>query len=396
MKIGIDCRTILNPKLGERAGVGHYTYYLVKNLIKYDKKNEYVLFFDWRFRNMKEFEQPNVKVKNFPFSQYNKFLPFAYSHMLISAYLAKEGLDVFHSPISSLPLTYPKKEIITVHDLAIYKNPAWFPSQIFSTKLLVPQSLRKANKIIAVSESTKRDLKNIFNVAAKKVKVIHEGVVVQKFKMRSKKIDSLKKFMLWPKFILFIGTLEPRKNVVALIRAYKKLIERNLEFKNYQLILAGNKGHKSSEVFDSIKAQKVGKQVKYIGYVTHNQKIELLKRAVCFVFPSSYEGFGLPVLEAMALGTPVITTNVSSLPEVAGKAALLIDPDKEQDITKALKRLLGDKQLQSRLKRAGLARAKEFSWEECAKETIEVYESMKEIKKKEVKKKKEDKSKKKK
>ena len=158
MRIGIDCRTILNPKSGEQAGVGHYTYYLVKNLIKQDKKNKYVLFFDWRFKEFNEFKQKNVIIKNFPFSQYNKFLPFAYSHMLISASLVKASLDVFHSPISSLPLTYTKKSIITVHDLAIYKNPSWFPSQIFSTKLLVPQSLRKADKIIAVSNSTKKDL----------------------------------------------------------------------------------------------------------------------------------------------------------------------------------------------------------------------------------------------
>jgi len=387
MKIGIDCRTILNPKLGERAGVGHYTYYLVKNLIKYDKKNEYVLFFDWRFRNMKEFEQKNVKVKNFPFSQYNKFLPFAYSHMLISAYLVKAGLDIFHSPVASLPLIYPKKSIVTVHDLAIYKNPTWFPSQIFSTKLLVPQSLRKADRVIAVSESTKRDLKDIFNVKAKKLKVIYEGFMVKKIEIKSSKIDSLKKFKLWPNFILFIGTLEPRKNLITLLRAYKKLLSSS-EFKKYQLVLAGTKGYKSNEVFDAIKGLKLGKQVKYIGYVSHNQKIDLLSKAICFAFPSSYEGFGLPVLEAMVLGTPVITSNISSLPEVAGTATLLVDPEKEEDITKALKKLLSDKQLQARLKKKGIEQAKKFSWGKTAKETIKVYESMKENKNKESKKKK--------
>jgi len=247
MRIGIDCRTILNPKLGEQAGVGHYTYYLVKSLIKHDKKNEYVLFFDWRFRNMKEFEQKNVTVKNFPFSQYNKFLPFAYSHMLISAYLMKSGLDVFHSPISSLPLTYSKKSIVTVHDLAIYKNPAWFPSQIFSTKLLVPRSLRSADKIIAVSESTRKDLKEIFNVPAKKVEVIYEGAQVKKILVRSKN-DSLKRFKLWSKYILFIGTLTPRKNIIALLRAYKQILSWEPGFSEYQLVLAGAKSFKSEEI----------------------------------------------------------------------------------------------------------------------------------------------------
>ncbi|MFA6098170.1 MAG: glycosyltransferase family 1 protein [Patescibacteria group bacterium] len=377
MKIGIDCRTILNPKSGERAGVGHYTYYLVKNIIKHDKKNQYVLFFDWRFREMKEFERPNVKVKNFPFSQYNKFLPFAYSHMLISAYLIKEGLDVFHSPISSLPLMYPKKSIITVHDLAIYKNPSWFPSQIFSTKLLVPQSLRKADRIIAVSESTRRDLKEIFNVSAKRVKVIYEGTMVSKIPVKNKALDSLKKFKLPANYILFIGTLESRKNVNGLLGAYKQLIEKSQDFQKYPLIIAGGQGYKYEEVFDKIKELKLYKLVKYIGYVTHNQKMDLLKKAVCFVFPSRYEGFGLPVLEAMALGTPVITSNVSSLPEVAGKAALLVNPEKELEIANALKKLLASKKLRDDLRQKGFRQVKLFTWEKCARETIAVYESLK-------------------
>jgi glycosyltransferase involved in cell wall biosynthesis len=386
MRIGIDCRTILNPKLGEQAGVGHYTYYLVKSLIKHDKKNEYVLFFDWRFRNMKEFEQKNVTVKNFPFSQYNKFLPFAYSHMLISAYLMKSGLDVFHSPISSLPLTYSKKSIVTVHDLAIYKNPAWFPSQIFSTKLLVPRSLRSADKIIAVSESTRKDLKEIFNVPAKKVKVIYEGAQVKKIPVRSKN-DSLKRFKLWSKYILFIGTLTPRKNIIALLRAYKQILSWEPGFSEYQLVLAGAKSFKSEEIFDEIKDLKLNKQIKYLGYITHNQKIELMKKATCFTFPSSYEGFGLPVLEAMVLGTPVITSDISSLPEVAGKAALLVNPEKEQEIAKALKKLLSDKKLQARLTKSGLEQAKKFSWDKCAQETIKVYESVRAMKDKKKKKK---------
>ncbi|MFA5134358.1 MAG: glycosyltransferase family 1 protein [Patescibacteria group bacterium] len=377
MRIGIDCRTILNPKLGERAGVGHYTYYLVKSILKYDKKNEYVLLFDWRFRNMAEFEQKNVRVKNLPFSQYNKFLPFAYSHMLISAYLLKQGLDLFHSPISSLPLTYPKKSIITVHDLAIYKNPSWFPSQIFSTKLLVPRSLSAADKIIAVSQSTKRDLKQIFNVPGKKVQVIYEATRVDKIPVKNKSLDSLKKFKLPRRYVYFIGTLEPRKNLITLIRAYRRLISQGPEFRNYSLVIAGAKSYKHEAVFDEITALKLKKYVKYLGYVTHNQKIELMKKASCFVFPSAYEGFGLPVLEAMALGTPVITTNVSSLPEITGKAARLVDPEDEQQLAGALREVLGSTQLQQRLEKAGIERARYFTWERSAKETIKLYESMK-------------------
>lgn len=377
MRIGIDCRTILNPKSGEYAGVGHYTYYLVKNLLKVDKKNEYVLFFDWRVKDTREFEQKNVKIKRFPFSQYKKFLPFAYSHMLISAYLIKEGLNVYHSPACVLPLTYPKKCVITVHDLAIYINPDWFPSQIFSTRLLVPQTIRKADKIIVVSESTKKDLKELFNAKAKKVVVIHEGVSVEKIPIKSKKIDGINKFKLWPNYILFIGTLERRKNLVNLARAYKKLITWDKKFEKYQLVIAGNEAWKSEEIHDEVRELKLNNFVKFLGYVTHNEKIDLIKKAVCLVSPSSYEGFGLVLVEAMALGTPIITSDISSMPEVVGKAGILIDPEKEEEIAKTLKKLLSNKELQNKLSRAGLERVKDFSWEKCALETVKVYESLK-------------------
>jgi glycosyltransferase involved in cell wall biosynthesis len=377
MKIGIDCRTILNPKGGEGAGVGHYTYYLVRSLLEHDRKNSYVLFFDRRLPDISLFSRPNAEVKYFPFSQYNRFLPFAYSHMLISAYLMKEGLDVFHSPITSVPLTYPKKTVVTVHDLAIYKNPAWFPSQIFSTKLLVPRSLKTADRVIAVSESTKHDLQEIFNVPSRKIKVIYEGVDVKKIPLKSKKLDSIDSFKIARKFIFFVGTLEPRKNLVVLLRAYKKLLQSGGELAGYQLVIAGAEGYKSEDVFTEIKTLGLGKQVRYVGYVTKNQKIELLKRAACFVFPSSYEGFGLPILEAMALGTPVATSNISSLPEVAGRAAILFDPEKEQTIVNALRKVLGDKQLHDKLSQAGVKQAGNFSWERCARETVKVYESLK-------------------
>jgi glycosyltransferase involved in cell wall biosynthesis len=376
MRIGIDCRTILNPKIGERAGVGHYTYYLVKNLLKLDKRNEYVLYFDWRVQDTREFEQKNVKIKHFPFSQYNKFLPFAYSHMLITAYLMKEGLDIFHSPITSLPLTYPKKSIVTVHDLAIYKNPAWFPGQIFSTKLLVPQSLRKADRIIAVSQSTKKDLKEIFNVPDKKIKVVYEGAVVNRIPVKSKNLDSLTKFKIGSKYVLFIGTLEPRKNLISLVRAFKIFLDASPTHSAYQLILAGAKGYKSEDIFSAIKSERLSKQVKCIGYVTQNQKIDLLKKAFCFAFPSSYEGFGLPVLEAMALGTPVITSNISSLPEISGQAALLINPEKEQEIANAFKKLANNDKLREAMKKKGVRQAEQFSWVRCATETMKVYESL--------------------
>lgn len=372
MRIGIDCRTILNPGVGERAGVGHYTYYLVRHLLLHDKENHYVLFFDSRMKNLAEFRGKNVTVTSFPFSQYRKFLPFAYSHMLIAAQLLRHRLDVYHSPANVIPLTYRKPSVITVHDLAIYRNPAWFPSQVFSTRLLVPQSVKRARRIIAVSQSTRKDLRDLFNVPARKMRVIPEGVDVRPLPLKDRAVDVRKKYKLPRRFLLFVGTLEPRKNVPLLVRAFAS-IARQSRYADAGLVLAGAWGHKGSEAFEEIAEQKLKDRVWYVGYLPHNEKLNAIRLATGFVFPSLYEGFGLPVLEAMALGTPVVTSRVSSLPEVAGTAALLVDPDDEGEIARAMARLLDSAALRHRLTAAGRAQAAKFSWAATARETLAVY-----------------------
>ena len=184
MKIGIDCRTILNPSLEERTGIAHYTYYLVKNLLAIDKINKYVLFFPSLTQPAVVAElvgnSPNVKVKFFPIYRYRRFLPLTYSQLLISAVFESEKLDILHLTSDTLPYVYRGKSVLTCHDLAIFKNPEWFPSkfisnQLFYTKVLYPASVKKADKIIAVSQHTKKDLVEIFKAPAEKIKVIYEG-----------------------------------------------------------------------------------------------------------------------------------------------------------------------------------------------------------------------------
>ena len=149
MKIGIDCRTILSPQIGELAGVAHYTYYLVKNLLEIDSKNKYVLFFDSRFKNVDEFlKYKNVTIKFFPFYKYKKFLPLIYSQWIILNVIKKEKLDIFHAPANIMPLGYKGKTILTIHDLGVYKFPDFFPNKVFgsqsySKKVLVPKSVAK-------------------------------------------------------------------------------------------------------------------------------------------------------------------------------------------------------------------------------------------------------------
>ncbi|MDP3964891.1 MAG: glycosyltransferase family 1 protein [bacterium] len=372
MRIGIDCRTILNPKRGERAGVGHYSYYLVKTLLAKDKKNSYVLFFDYRFQDTREFEQSNVTIRYFPFSQYKKFLPFSYSHMLIAAFLAREKLDVYHSPANVIPYGYRGSSIVTVHDLAIYKHPGWFPrGQKFSVSVLVPRSLNRAKRIIAVSGSTRKDIVRLFDEPQEKIRVIHEGVLSEQSSMTD--IEIRKKHDIDGPYLLYVGTIEPRKNLALLVSAYGALISKNPRMAKYRLVLAGHKGWKSDDVFKTIKKLKLESQVRYLDYVSHEDKIALLSHATCFVFPTLYEGFGLPVLEAMNVGAPVITSNIASLPEITGQAALLVNPRSEKSLAAALKKMLSSSSVRKRFSLKGREQAKQFTWTKCASETLSVY-----------------------
>lgn len=373
MRIGIGCRTILNPTLGEGAGVGHYTYFLVKHLLDIDHDNEYVLFFDSRMQDTAEFQKPNVTVRHFPFYQYKKFLPFSYSHMLITALLLKERLDVFHTPGGMLPLTYPKKSIVTIHDLAIYKNPAWFPDQIISTKLLVPQMIRNASHLIAVSKSTREDLRDIFNVPSGKMSIVHEAPFVTPINLKDKNTDVLKKFRLHLPYVLFIGTLEPRKNLENLILAFEHL-KKHRGHGDVQLVIAGGIGYRHEPILEKLNTPKYKQCIRYLGYITHNEKLGLLRSASVFAYPSLYEGFGLPVLEAMSMGVPVVTSSVSSLPEIGGNAVLYADPEKPSEIARAISRILLNPHVAQEMAKRGRQQASRFTWEQTARDTLAVYE----------------------
>ena len=384
MRIGIDCRTILNPQAGEKAGVAYYTYHLVKSLLAIDKVDEFVLFFDHRARGVyKDFLEPNTTIRFFTFSRYKKYLPFVYSHILAAVNISREKLDVYHSPANIVPLRYEGKFVVTIHDLAIYREPYAFPSrQGFSIKYLVPKSIHRAKKIIAVSQSTKKDVEEYFQVNPRKIRVIYEGVDHDRFSLGDN-ISDLKKYLkdkyrIKKDFILFVGTLEPRKNLIRLLEAFYQLVSRRPDFRNrYQLVLAGQKGWLYEEIFEEIKNRHLEELVVIPGYLPQDDLNKFYAVCTLFVYPSIYEGFGLPVLEAMASGKPVITSNISSLPEIAGDAAKLIDPYDIEGISRALEQLLDDEEYRRMLAEKGRERAKRFSWEKCARETLEVYREVK-------------------
>ncbi|MBI4053891.1 MAG: glycosyltransferase family 4 protein [Candidatus Doudnabacteria bacterium] len=380
MRIGIDCRTILNPDAGEKAGVAHYTYHLVKTLLAQDKLDEFVLFFDHRARDIfRNFLEPNTIIRFFSYSKYKKYLPFVYSHILSASTLDAEKLQVYHSPANVVPLRYRGKYIVTVHDLAIYREPRVFPArQGFSIKYLVPKSVQRADRVIAVSNSTKKDIQEFFGVPEQKISVIYEGVDHARFSAPhdiSKVREHLKNtYQITKDYILFVGTLEPRKNLIRLLEGFYQLVSRQPQIKKrYQLVLAGAKGWLYDEIFEEAKNRNLQDMVIFPGYLPIHDLPKLYQGATFFVYPSLYEGFGLPVLEAMAAGTPVITSNNSSLVELAGGACELVDPYDTEGMSRALQRLVEDVDYRRKLSKRGKARAREFSWEKCAQETLAVY-----------------------
>jgi glycosyltransferase involved in cell wall biosynthesis len=386
MKIGIDARNILNPDKGEAIGAGHYTYQLIRHLLALDKENDYVLFFDFRVRekDIKKFSKKNVKIKFYPFSDYKKYLPGAYSEILGTATLAKENLDILHttSPLSRIPVSYHGKTIATVHDLATIKVPEAFPALVRAkTKAMLSLAVNKANKLVAVSASTKKDICEMFKVPEDMVRVIYSGFdkrLSEKSKISRFEILERYKISNDEKYILFLGTIEPVKNITRLLEAFaifkKMFINKNKKF-NYKLIIAGKKGWLASEHKQLAKDFEIEKDLIFTGYIVGDEVPLLFSQADFFVMPSLYEGFGTTVLEAFATGVPAILSNVSSIPEIAGDAAKLVDPLNVKEIAEAMFEFSQDEELKNSYREKGKKQVEKFNWEKTARETLDLYKS---------------------
>ncbi len=262
--------------------------------------------------------------------------------------------------------------IITVHDLAYYKFPATFSykNRIFK-KLLAPVSIKRAVKIIVDSRNTKEDLKELFPVSEDKIEVIYPGSPNYREVKAKDKLEEVKnRYNVDSEYILYLGTLEPRKNLSRLIDAYYLLFKRGIKEK---LVLAGKKGWLYKDIFKKVKELNLQDRIIFTGYIEERDKPLLYSAARLFIYPSLYEGFGLPPLEAMSCGTPVIVSGCSSLPEVVGEAGLYVDPRSVKDIARKMNRLITHSRLREELKGKGLKRTEKFSWQNSARQIRKVY-----------------------
>lgn len=368
MKIGIDCRRFYDIVNNRGAGVERFAYHFVKNLLIQDRHNDYVLFFynDISPDTIHKLKGNNPRVKIIKVVKQKKSLPIWHNHIKFNLILNKEKLDLTVFPTGSMPLFYSGKSYLIVHDLAIYLHPEWFPDkQWLSTKIVVPRSFKQADKIIAVSENTKLDIVKMFQVSSEKIFVIYPGVKVKHGYIEEEVEKVQNKYDIKGDYVLFLGTMEPRKNIINLIKAFSAYIFED-ENANISLVLAGVKGWKYKDIFlelEGINKRLVKGQVKYIGTVSNRERNILISNCKLFAFPSQYEGFGFPVLEAMALDAPVLTGDNSSLKEISGEAACLVNTGDANEIRKGIKKVLDDKYLRANLIQKGRERIKLFTWE---------------------------------
>ena len=375
MNIGIDISPLASSI---RTGVGEYTYELLNALFDIDTHNQYFLFYN-AFRDVSKYlpqwEHPNVhyiktRWPNKLIHASIQLFKFPKEDILIEQ---KSGvkLDYLFSPnIGFQAISKNTKHVITVHDLSFEIFPECFsPKMRLWHKFLAPKKqCEQADLIFVPSENTKRDLQDLYKISSEKIHVLSLGLSAPFLQPvdQIKKTRVKDKYQLPDKYILFLGTIEPRKNIEGLLVAFDQFQKKCTS--EYKLVIAGGKGWwKNNKILGLIEKSP---NVQYIGYVEPDDKPALYAQASVFVYPSLYEGFGFPVLEAMACGTPVITSSRSSLPEVAGDAAYFINPYNTFEIAEGLERILQEKELHNFLADKGREHTKKFQWKQTAQQFL--------------------------
>jgi len=360
MNIGIDGN---EANVEKHVGVSVYTLELLKHFAKLKRDDvRFTVFLRDKPRLCMPKEHDSFTYEVVPakvlWSQI--FLPY---HLMF-----RSDIDVFFAPAHYAPRFLKQPVVVTIHDLSYIKYPQEFlKKDLYKLNNWTKYSVMKAKKIIAVSKTTKKDILNTFQLPEENIAVVYNGFSKTNISPKSS-YDVLKKYGLnQKKYLLYVGTLQPRKNVPTLIEAYKEFRKKHSEFK---LVLVGKKGWLFDEIYAKVQELNLEEQVIFTGFESDEALTTLYKNAFCFVLPSFYEGFGIPLLEAMSAGCPVVASHASSLPEIGGEASLYFDPSDKDDLLERLERLMDDTQLYSTLVAEGQKRVKEFSWSKCAEETL--------------------------
>jgi len=372
MKIGIDIRCLAESQY---SGISEYTYNLVDHLLKIDSKNQYFLFYNSAKKtNIPKFDYSNVTYKKYSYP--NKLFNLGIRFLKFTSVDKLAGdVDIFLTPSFLFTnISNRCKKILIVHDLSfdIYPEFFTFKKRLWH-KLINPKKMcQQSDLIIAISENTKNDIVKMYEVNDNKIKVVYPGISQIFFNIVSEeeKQKILDKYNLPKNYALYLGNLEPRKNVSSLIKSFDLLKNDSLN-----LVIVGGEGWKYKKIYKVWQNTKNNKKIKFLGYIESKDKPAIYSLAKMFIYPSNYEGFGLPPIEAMACGTPVIASANSSLIEAINNAGLLIDSNNINDIAQAINYILTDQNLEIKLTELGISRAKKFNWQQKAEEILNIIKS---------------------
>lgn len=376
MRIGFD----YTAGIRQEAGIGYYVRSLFDAMLAEDKENEYTLLTSGRPTRERPFPvAPNVHGRSV-------LIPDRYLNLLwyrwrapLPANLFTGNIDIYHSPDFALPpLSGKIRKVVTIHDLAFLTHPEYaVPSLVAYLSKVVPEAVAAADVVAVVSQDAGRTLTEHFGTPSEKIAVVPNGLrphfrrITDPMLLRSTE----NKFGLKHPLVLGVGTLQPRKNHIGLIKAFHQA-QSDKRNRPAMLALAGGYGWLYEETKQLVADLKLEKRVRFLGPVSDLDLTMLYSLADVFAFPSFFEGFGVPPIEAMACGAPVITSNTSSLPEVVGDAALTVDPHNVAELARAMTRLLGDEKLREELRQKGYERAQLYTWPKSARKMLDVYQKL--------------------
>jgi glycosyltransferase involved in cell wall biosynthesis len=364
MRVAIDARKLHD------FGIGTYIRNLLRQLARLDRETDFVILarpadcaavgaLGPNFRAVPE-TAPNYSVTE---------------QVRIPLALHRERVTLFHAPHYVLPPLVRCRSVVTIHDCIHLMFPQYLPGRLALTyaRTSIVLAARRATRVLTVSESSKRDILRFVDIPADKIAVIYNAYD-ERFGVEPREEDVVRvreRYQLHDEFVLYAGNVKPHKNLERLIDAFDLVRKRGLN--HLKLVLIGDQISKYAALRRAVHAHQLHQYVRFLGYVPEDTLAVMYRLASVFVFPSLYEGFGLPPLEAMASGTPVVTSNLSSLPEVAGDAALLVDPYDPASIADGIERVLSDDSLRRQLRARGIARAHQFSWESSVRRVREIY-----------------------
>ncbi len=364
-------------------GIGTYIRNLVRALARLDNANQYTLIAP--SPDVPEFSD---LPSNFEIAVYAKQSRPGFAQAGFTWFLSRFPADLFHIPLNAVPMWMPKPYLVTIHDMStlLFSNQKGYRSSL--RLFYLRRGLARADRVLAVSSATRRDVESVLQIPASRIQVVHNAPDPN-FRQSSGETEAevqrvLDRYRIHYPFLLYVGRTNPQKNIPRLVEAFAVLrgeLQEHSRYQDLRLIIIGDEISRHPALRQAVIQSRVEDSVRFLGFVPIETLRAFYQAASAFVFPSLYEGFGLPPLEAMACGTPVVCSHVSSLPEVVGDAALIVNPENVFDIARGMREVLLNDTLREELIESGLEQARQFSWERTAEQVLQNYEEMTSYKK---------------